>query len=445
MGLLWTKGESAGKCLRHRYVLFHQVVHTVCACNVGGIMTCGWCIASLSGHCRHWDGERKGTSHNDGWQVLFCVTHGEELLDGEGPNPKWKVLEKTRRGRHLHLGRCFSAGGSHSVLTDDDGNKLFAFVVLGGQERHVFWAPTEEERDAWVADVQAVVGEQLDQSLSQTRGISSDRTVHDHAFWDTSLWELRSFYQSQLEDEKEGCRSSTGLMCSGTRVAYILPGSSADRKVRCLQTNEEIRLGIGDEILEVNNELVTPDTCAAMLRGDDVVGSMVRIKIRKHTHSSAGPASPIVKAIDPHTSPLLSPAQSPSSALNRSSIHSFSPFRWDGKSQKVAGEYEVDLVSGPVLNLMRYDDLHRVVNKLEDTLTSHGGFEELLLHTDGMIKALDTYASYASSHIDGLERVFHGEMALAASREGMWLRQAFRTRSVCISFSIELNCLCSHL
>ena len=308
------------------------------------------------------------------------------------------------------------------MLTDDDGNKLFAFVVLGGQERHVFWAPTEEERDAWVADVQAVVGEQLDQSLSQSRGISNDRAVHDHAFWDTSLWELRSFYQSQLEDTKEGCRSSTGLMCSGTRVAYILPGSPADRKVRCLHTNEEIRLSIGDEILEVNNVQVTPDNCTEMLRGDDVVGSMARIKIRQSSHSSDGLASPIAKSGDATTSHLLSPGQSPSSALNRSSINSFSPLRWDSKSKLGVGEYEVDLVSGPVLNLMRYDDLHRVVKKFEDTRTSNGDVAELLQHTNGMIKALDTYSSYCSNHINGLERVFHGEMALAASREGMWLR-----------------------
>lgn len=356
-------------------------------------------------------------------QVLFYATHGEELLDAEGPNPKWGVIEKMRRGGHLHLGRCFSAGGSHSVLKDDDGNKLFSFVVLGGHERHVFWASSEKERDAWVADIQAVVGEQLDQSLSQSRGDDAkDRAGHDHAFWDTSLWELRSFYQAQLEDEKEGCRSSTGLLCSGTRVAYILPGSPADRKVRCVHTNEEFRLGIGDEILEVNNEPVNSESCAAMLRGDDVVGSMFRIKVRKSASASAEPASPIAKASDVTTTHLLSPGQSPSS-LNRSSIHSFSPYRWDSKSQLGAGEYEVDLCSAPVLNLMRYDELHRLVKRLEDTYPSDGDVAELLKHTEGVIKALDTYSAYSSSHIKGLEQVFHGEMALAASRECMWLRQ----------------------
>jgi len=199
-------------------------------------------------------------------QILFYCTHGEEPLEGE--TPTWGELEKTRRGGHLLLGRCFSVGASQNVLTDDKGNKLFSFVVLGGQARHILWADSEEERNAWVKDIQAVVGEHLDAAMpSKSRAAGSPVAVHDHHFWDTVLWELRAHHQVELEDQKDGGRSTTGLVCSGTQVLQILPGSPADQEVKCLHTNETISLQVGDEILDVNGKTVLPDDCNEKLRG----------------------------------------------------------------------------------------------------------------------------------------------------------------------------------
>ena len=53
--------------------------------------------------------------------------------------PTWGRIAKTRRSGHLHLGRCFSVGTSQKVSLDEDGNKLYSFVLLGGHERHIFW------------------------------------------------------------------------------------------------------------------------------------------------------------------------------------------------------------------------------------------------------------------------------------------------------------------
>ena len=308
----------------------------------------------------------------------------------------------------MHLGRCFSVGASHNVLTDDTGHKLFSFVILGGQERHIFWAESDEERNAWVRDVQAVVGDHMDASLSASRS-SAPKMVHDHAFWDTVLWELRSAHQTQLEDAKDGIRSSVGLVCSGTRVSKILPASPASKSLRCLHSNEEIQIEVGDEILEVNNEAVLPDSCAAMLRGDDVVGSMMRIKIKK---SHAEPASPIARANDTSASRLMTPGQSPSAVTpGRSSIHAFSPYKWEGKSQLGAGEYEVDVVSVPRVNVLSFEALTQTIEQMKGLEGSGPLVATVQSHADGLMESLETYSSYADSHLKGLEDVFHGVLA----------------------------------
>ena len=327
-------------------------------------------------------------------------------MDREGPTPSWAVISKTRRGGHLHLGRCFSVGASHNVLTDDSGHKLFSFVVLGGQDRHIFWADSEEERNNWLHDIQAVVGTDVDATVSKSRG-GAQIALHDHMFWDTVLWELRTAHQIELEGETGGARSSTGIVTVGTKVSEVLNGSPASQRVRCLHSNEEIQIEVGDEILDVNNETVSPETCASQLRGEDVVGSMIRIKIRKH--SQAEPASPIAQLNDTSTLRLLSPGQSPSSATpSRSAIHAFSPYRWEGKSQLGRGEYEVDFISVPFINLMRFHELKQSIKKLDVV----DGAEQLttILHeqADGVMKSLEIYSSYASSHLGGLENVFHG-------------------------------------
>ena len=115
-----------------------------------------------------------------------------------------------------------------------------------------------------------MVGELLDAATSsKSRSTGSPVAVHDHHFWDTVLWELRStwHHQVELEDQKDGGCSTAGLVCSGTQVLQILPGSPADQEVKCLHTNETISLQVGDEILNVNGEAVLPDDCNEKLRG----------------------------------------------------------------------------------------------------------------------------------------------------------------------------------
>ena len=321
------------------------------------------------------------------------------------------------------------------MLTDDGGRRtLFSFVVLGGHERHIFWAESEEERNAWVHDIQAVIGagDHLTALHSPARHQSPPMAVHDHAFWDTALWELRSAHQIQLEHEKDGIRSSVGLVCSGTRVSKILPGSPASKSLRCFHSNEEIQLEVDDEILEVNNETVLPDTCASMLRGDDVVGSMVRIKVRKSSNPS-----PIARAVasrltTPGQSPsaaspsrssisassvqrLMTPGQTPFAASpSRSSINSSSPYR--DTSQLGAGEHVIDLVTVPLISLLSFQAMTQTIENLKDLEGSGPLVAKLQKQADGLIESLEAYSSYTQSHVKGLEDVFHGLLVSVAWR-----------------------------
>ena len=342
-------------------------------------------------------------------QILFHC--GEDELADKGPRPTWGVISKTRRGGHLHLGRCFSVVASaHNVLTDDGGRRtLFSFVVLGGNERHIFWAESEEERNAWVHDIQVVVGagDHLTAWNSPARHQNAPMAVHDHAFWDTALWELRSAHQNQLEHEEDGIRSSVGLVCSGTRVSKILPGSPASKSLRCFHSNEEIQLEVDDEILEVNNETVLADTCTSMLRGDDVVGSMMRIKVRKSSNPS-----PIAREV---ASRLTTPGQSPSAASpSRSSINSSSPYR--DMSQLGAGEHVIDVVTVPLISLLSFQALTQAIENLKDLEGGGQLVAELQKQADGLMESLEVYSSYVQSHVKGLEDLFHGLLVSVAWR-----------------------------
>jgi hypothetical protein len=364
-------------------------------------------------------------------QILFHC--GDDELADEGPRPAWGAISKTRRGGHLHLGRCFSVVASaHNVLTDDGGRRtLFSFVVLGGHERHIFWAESEEERNAWVHDIQAVVG-----AGNHLTALSSparhQMAVHDHALWDTALWELRSAHQKQLEHEKDGIRSSVGLVCSGTRVSKILPGSPASKSLRCFHSNEEIQLEVDDEILEVNNETVLADTCASMLHGDDVVGSMMRIKVRKSSNPSPIAREVALRLTTPGQSPsaaspsrssisvnsvqrLMTPGQTPSAASpSRSSVNSSSPYR--DMSQLGAGEHVIDVVSVPLISLLSFQALTQTIENLKDLEGSGPLVAKLQKQADGLMESLEAYSSYAQSHVKGLEDLFHGLLVSVASR-----------------------------
>jgi hypothetical protein len=103
----------------------------------------------------------------------------------------WSFFAKLRRCGHLHLGRCFSVGSAQQVLTDDNANKLFGFVILCGKERHAFWATSVDERDGWVKDIQNVIGERMDTVPSKsTSGISME---YVHTLSELSNEEIKSF------------------------------------------------------------------------------------------------------------------------------------------------------------------------------------------------------------------------------------------------------------
>jgi hypothetical protein len=102
----------------------------------------------------------------------------------------WSVFAKLRRGGHLHLGRCFSVGSAQQVLTDDNANKLFGFVILCGKERHAFWATSMDERDGWVKDIQNVIGERMDTVPSKS---TSGWMEYVHTFSELSNEEIKSF------------------------------------------------------------------------------------------------------------------------------------------------------------------------------------------------------------------------------------------------------------
>jgi len=77
----------------------------------------------------------------------------------------------------------------------------------------------------------------------------------------------------------------------------------------------------------------------------------------------------------------------------------------------IQGEYEIDLITGPLLNLLRFNDLTKSVKELDaDSAVSSKLAGKVLEHAQGVMEALVTYSLYSKSHVDGLESVFHGAL-----------------------------------
>jgi S1-C subfamily serine protease len=69
--------------------------------------------------------------------------------------------------------------------------------------------------------------------------------------------------------------STVGLVVEGCEIGGVVPGGPCDKEFPGGLIQEQ------DTIMEVDGEAHTPDSLPDALRGKDVVGSSVRLKIRK--------------------------------------------------------------------------------------------------------------------------------------------------------------------
>lgn len=189
----------------------------------------------------------------------------------------WHLLQE-RAGVNL---THYSAAVIAQNFSDENGKTLYGVCISAGQltgsssdpvldDDFTFWCSNEVEQNSWVAVLSECLQKQQDWPSKEPRSVMEN------------MLKLVTERHTVQVDVGTGPKSTLGLVVTGVRIVSIVPGSPASLPQKNLLTQKVVRIEVGDCLVNVDGKDVTGDNAPEVLRGNDEVGSLARIRLQKN-------------------------------------------------------------------------------------------------------------------------------------------------------------------